>query len=545
LKCFPFSNASLEQLPSLLNKASDLSSIHGAAKRGLEFKWDKDIKVISWPEHRRQVLLREALKACHELEVQLLVLPEVSVRPETIDWLKCELRQHCPGLAVLAGTYRQFGAKADDADDLKEKLTLLWQPEPDLAQALGLERNTETLEFQRGKKYRAVAAHEFFRPDCGELAPLYSEEKLLTKLHELRTSSLKGVWSSDQLAEQVRALVHEAPKLRYCMELICSELFLLTSPANRLPLQRDLARVLKHFGSDPAEAKTLVSNDLEAIGELLTVAQSNRERRSVLLVPACTSRSNDYWHAGQASVLASGTATVFCNAANKLSVGGSCFIGIDSVTPSSDPAGIVHFLTPYHGWLRGILQNNGKGALSKADQALVVVDLDPVHVVSGRPRPQLLPEPMSLVAYLPVLEVVDKAINAESIANALASDLKDDDARETVKSLLLSDAFPPHCSPLHKKEDFFEAFSTLLKAKASGELSATKGGAKLDAFAAFFSDSEPVRERIMTWLKDRHQQPAPKAGELGLEPAWLDFLVADLTYKQDVAKVRVPPWIAH
>ncbi|KRD18412.1 hypothetical protein ASE39_09150 [Acidovorax sp. Root267] len=540
LKCFPFSKASLEQLPSLLNKASDLSSIHGAAKRGLEFKWDKDIKVISWPEHRRQVLLREALKACHELEVQLLVLPEVSVRPETIDWLKGELRQHCPGLAVLAGTYRQFGVKADD---LKEKLTLLWQPEPDLAQALGLERNTETLEFQRGKKYRAVAAHEFFRPDCSELAPLYSEEKLLTKLHELRTSSLKGVWSSDQLAELVRALVHEAPKLRYCMELICSELFLLTSPANRLPLQRDLARVLKHFGSDPAEAKTLVSNDLEAIGELLTVAQSNRERRSVLLVPACTSRSNDYWHAGQASVLASGTATVFCNAANKLSVGGSCFIGIDSVTPSSDPAGIVHFLTPYHGWLRGILQNNGKGALSKADQALVVVDLDPVHVVSGRPRPQLLPEPMSLVAYLPVLEVVDKATNAESIANALASDLKDEDARETVKSLLLSDAFPPHCSPLHKKEDFFEAFSALLQAKASGELSATKGGAKLDAFAAFFSDSEPVRERIMTWLKDRHQQPAPKAGELGLEPAWLDFLVADLTYKRDVAKVRVPPWI--
>ena len=28
------------------------------------------------------------------------------------------------------------------------------------------------------------------------------------------------------------------------------------------------------------------------------MAQSNRERRSVLLVPACTTRSNDYWHAG-------------------------------------------------------------------------------------------------------------------------------------------------------------------------------------------------------------------------------------------------------
>ena len=37
-----------------------------------------------------------------------------------------------------------------------------------------------------------------------------------------------------------------------------------------------------------------------------------------------------------------------------------------------------------------------------------MVDIDPVHVVSGKPRPQLLPEPMALVAYMPVVEVVDK-----------------------------------------------------------------------------------------------------------------------------------------
>ncbi|MGH6646774.1 CHC2 zinc finger domain-containing protein [Aquabacterium sp.] len=542
LKSFPFSKSSLEELRGLLTNVGDLGSVDGAARRGSEFKWGKDIRVISWPEHRRRSLLREALKACHELGVELLVLPEVSVRSETVDWLKDELRQHYPGLAVLAGTYRQFGQEREDTEHLQEKLTLLWKPEPALARSLGLEGDSEPLHFQRGKKYRAVAAHEFFRPDLLELAPLYGEEQLFEKLRELRAKERKGEWSSTELAALVRALVHETPKLRYCMELICSELFLLTSPANRMPLERDMAKVFKHFGLDPANVRKQVSNDIEAIGELLTVAQSNRERRSVLVVPACTSRSNDYWHAGQASVLASGTATVFCNAANKLGVGGSCFIGIDSVSQSSDSAGIVHFLTPYHGWLKGILQNNGTGALSKSDQALVVVDLDPVHVVSGKPRPQLLPEPMSLVAYLPVVEVVDKTGTAEGIVIALGSELKDSD-RERVKSLFHADAFPPHCGSLHEKEDFFQAFNALLDAKRTGLLSTTAGGATLDKFADFFGEPDAVRQRIMAWLKDRHQQPAPKAGDWNLEPAWLDFLVADLTYGREVATVRVPSWM--
>lgn len=538
LNGLPLGKSSQEELHGFLD-GHDLKDVNKAAKRGSEFKWTKDMAVVSWPEHRRRVLLREALKACHDLGVQLLVLPEVSVRPDTVNWLKGELRRHYPGLAVLAGTYRQFGAK-NDLDHLQEKLTLLWQP--DQAQDLGLEADAASIEFQRAKKYRAVAAHELFRPDLSVLAPLYTEEALLGKLREVRTRVGREEWPSTQLNALIRALVQGAPNLRYCMELICSELFLLTSPANWKPLEKDLEKVLKQFGLDSSQAEPTVHRDLSAIGELLTVAHSNRERRSVLLVPAFTSRSCDYWHAGQASVLASGTATVFCNAVNKVSVGGSCFIGIDSVTLSSDPTGVVRLLTPYHGWLKGILQPNGIGVLSKDDQAVVVVDLDPVHVVSGKPRPQLLPEPMSLVAYLPVVEVVNKAVNAEGIANALKSELKND-AHEKVKSLFLAGAFPVHCGQLHDREMFFEAFQKLLDAKRSGGLSPDANGPKLDAFVAFFSDPVSVCQRIMAWLKDRHQQPAPKAGELGLEPAWLDFLVADLTCQREIATVRVPPWM--
>ena len=537
LNGLPLGQSSLEELRKQL--AGNFKDLNKAAKRGAEFHWGNDEGVISWPEHRRRVFLREALKACQHLNVQLLVLPEVSVRLDTVTWLKKELRQY-PDLAVLAGTYRHFGDKVD-SEHLMEKLTLLWQLNDELAEALGVKGKSEVIQFQRGKKYRAVAAHELFRPDVSTLVPLFTEERLLETLEGER----KGGWSSSQLKALIPALIHAPNKLRYCMELICSELFLLTSPANRIPLQQELAKVLKHFSDDASVAKKHVDDDFEALGELLTVAQSNRERRSVLLVPACTTRSNDYWHAGQASVLASGTATVFCNTSNLHGAGGSCFIGIDSVVPQNgDHAGIVHLLTPYHGWHKGILQPNGKGALSKTDQALVVVDLDPVHVVSGRPRPQLLPEPMSLVAYLPIVEVVNKQENAESLSTAL-KDALTPEGQNVLRRLLNAKTFPAPCGPLHERGAFGKALEELLDAKRNGELKPDIGGETLDTFAALFGDASAVRERIMAWLKDSHQQPAPKAGKEQLEPAWLDFLVADLTWEAHAdypPSIRVPAW---
>ncbi|TXI83483.1 MAG: hypothetical protein E6Q40_10940 [Cupriavidus sp.] len=289
------------------------------------------------------------------------------------------------------------------------------------------------------------------------------------------------------------------------------------------------------------DAKKIILRDHEALGEYLTVVQSHRERRSVMLVPACTTRSNDYWHAGQASVLASGTATVFCNAAMKGGAGGSCFIGIDSVSPKPDPVGVVRLLTQYRGWQKGILQPTGQGALTKDDQALVVVDLDPVHVVSGKPRLQLLAEPMSLVAYLPIVELVDRGDNAEGLATALAADLSDSNG-ERVKSPFRSDGLAAQQGQPHQREAFFRSLQALLDAKSSGNL-LSDGGAALDAFAAFFGEPEAVRQRIMVWLKDRRQQPAVKTGPLKLEQAWLDFLVADLTCHGGLPTIKVPRWL--
>lgn len=547
----PLALAAQKELQAHLD--GDFKAVHKAAKRGAEFHWHDDRKVFSWPEHRRRVLLGQALRACRELNVQLLVLPEVSVRQDTVEWLKRELIHH-PGLAVLAGTFRQFEAASNHQEHLKEKLTLLWQPGSAEAQDFGLQGDAMVMQFQRDKKYRAVAAHELFRPGTKDLAPLYREQEVLEQLR----GTPARTWTTDQLQALMKALIHGPQKLRYCMELICSELFLLTSPANRRPLLQDLAKVLRQFGGDATEAKAQVDRDTQALGELLTVTQANRERRSVLMVPACTSRSNDYWHAGQASVLASGTATVFCNAVSKgLSVGGSCFIGCDSVQKPKEHPGIVRLLTPYHGWQHGILQPSCQGALSDADQALVVVDLDPVHLVSGKPRPQLLPEPMSMVAYLPIVEVLHKEENARALAAALRDQLKGEEGRQTMERLLDADAFPAACEAPHTPKSFYTALAKLLEAKRDGRLTAESGGPELDKFVGFFRDAAAVRQRILVCLQDHHQQPAPltKADGLDLVPAWLDFLVADLTWKQPVGEqrgdeqprnqqpvIRVPPW---
>ncbi|VVE42772.1 DNA primase [Pandoraea capi] len=543
----PLGKSAREELRSLLNDG-DLLDVDRAAKRGSESRWAKHISVVSWPEHRRRVLIGEALKACHELGVHLLVLPEVSIRSDTIDWLKDELRSRYKGLAVLAGTFREFSSH-DELQHLQEKLTLLWKPDDNLSQQFGLDPESATIQFQRAKKYRAVAAHELFRPSRSALAPLYTEDNVLSELSAIKREE----WSGSQINALINALVHESPNLRYCMELICSELFLLTSPANRRPLVQEFARMMKLFFGSSAGAEDSVSKDIRAIGEWLSVVQAHRERRSVLLVPACTSRSNDYWHAGQASVLASGTATVFCNAVHTGIRGGSCFIGIDSVARHSEQPGVVHLLTPYHGWQRGILQANGQGALSERDQALVVVDLDPIHVVSGKPRPQLLPEPMSLVAYLPVVEVMDRAQNAKGMSKAMRqpnqstgqmiSAWKDETKCARSEALFHAEIFPDNGSGPRSPDHFFKALSDLRQDYAQG-VQTPDSRKKLDVFSAYFSDPGAVRERFSAWQNDRHQQPGFKASGPNSEPAWLDFLVADLTCKGTIPTIEVPPWLS-
>ncbi|MDD2162569.1 CHC2 zinc finger domain-containing protein [Pseudomonas sp. MIL19] len=513
----------------------DFKELSEASKQGQEFKWKEQRIVQSWPEHRRRALLKKALEACTDLGVELLVLPEVSVRPDTVEWLRDKALANHKNLWVLAGTYRRF--EPNDSDKhLMEPLTLLWHPSEAMAQKLGLDE-VKTFEFSRGKKYRAVAAKEFFQPQWDPLKPLYSKERMLEEVLKNQGWANLDKKTPVDLKALFTALDEKSPAMQYCMELICSELFLMTSPANIRPLQNEVLALMERFpNTRPDKASEIVLEDFKALGELLDVAQLDRPRRSVLLVPAATSRTNDYWHAGQASVLASGTATVFCNAVlDKAFVGGSCFIGIDAVSQATRHAGQVGALTPYHGWHKGIYLGRASDALSTADQALVVVDLDPIHVVSGKPRPQLLAEPMSMVAYLPVVEVLDRAKNSQGLAQLL-SETVDSNFRDRLNELMFYASQRTKNNP----DKFFAALRKLFDRRNSPPLDVED----LENFSRFFSDDYAVRERLIAWQKDRHQQPAPLSYPLGLEPAWLDYLIADLTVGGELANVTVPSWTA-
>jgi hypothetical protein len=151
---------------------------------------------------------------------------------------------------------------------------------------------------------------------------------------------------------------------------------------------------------------------------------------------------------------------------------------------------------------------------------------------------------MSLVAYLPIVKVIDKMKNAKGLENALSDQLTSDGCK-LLHEMLTNEAFPEACGLLHKRDEFSKAFEELLHDKVNSGLSLETGGEAIEVFKDFFGDPSAVRERLLAWIRDRHQQPAPKAGERNLEPAWLDFLIADLTWRpnDDPPKIRVPPWI--
>ncbi len=74
---------------------------------------------------------------------------------------------------------------------------------------------------------------------------------------------------------------------------------------------------------------------------------------------------------------------------------------------------------PYHGVEPGIFKSHAqdRGWLGKKDQALVIADVDPIYAAEGRPRPQLLPSPLRLVAHLPIIESWQPKSNANDSLN--------------------------------------------------------------------------------------------------------------------------------
>ena len=331
------------------------------------------IEAVSYVEHRRRRLLTEVLRACKAFEVEMLLLPEYSTRPETVDWLRRRLQRENISLTVWAGTFRFPPLYPSNRDawtyPLPEWSSVLPIIESQFSSSSGVTADIKI----RLKKYPSIAYGEIFNPE------------------------------RDVLEAKTKSSTH-------AVELICSEVFLASSPTNLICLGRSWDDLCCKFGTQPRSDRDAIQYVLQDITSfaLSTARKSEgRQERRILLVPAMTPRTVDYAVLGQASYLAAGLTTVFCNDSGGHSRGQSCFIGQNGWDRETRETPGLPGPGPYHGVVPGFYRpfEEGRGWLGQEEQAMVIADVDPFYQAEGKPRPQNLMPPLNLIAHLPILEV--------------------------------------------------------------------------------------------------------------------------------------------
>ncbi|MGD2093023.1 MAG: hypothetical protein PVH61_43075, partial [Candidatus Aminicenantes bacterium] len=348
-------------------------------------------KLISCAEYRRRKILDEVFRSCKHFGVELLLLPEYSIRPETVEWIKYQLtngKYKGIPLTVWCGTYRLpywYDGRTVTSINI-----------PSMASPLHV--ISSNYSAVRWKKYPAVAFAELFNPYPNNIKPLCKSK--------IGPNEKQRDYPGD-----------------FVLELICSENFALTSPINRnavLQAYYQLERIWSRGdGKDSSRIKEALDADLEILSRWSSLSPSLEDkensdwlkyspRRTILFVPAMTSRAVDYHLLGKANLLAAGVCTVFCNAIGGIGKGGSCFIGHGSWTGEHNSSAYYDDrLGPYNGVFPGIYRRDQEndGALNCNDQALVIADIDPVYMTEGKPRQQMLQHPLQLVAHLPIIEI--------------------------------------------------------------------------------------------------------------------------------------------
>lgn len=339
-------------------------------------KMDNPLEFKSKAEARRRNVIEAAINACKAFKVDALLLPEYSVRPETVEWIQSKIEG---ALMVWAGTY---------------KLPASW---PESRRPFGDENNiphgsilnlvTKHSHAARKKKYPSIAGRELFLPGEGPLRPL------ARNLKEKRTG-------------------RKFEARDFFFELICSEAFVFSSPFNFYGVANAYDSLRRQFGVKvKGSSIDEVMNDLKGIGLYTSFSLPDSDsdpcfpRRSILMVPAMSTRVSDFLVLGQANLLAAGICTVFCNLVWENSGGQSGFIGHDSWKKSDKKPTLGHYDSPYHDLYPGIFNSHkDSDLLGRNEEALVIADIDPVHTLEGHPRPPALPVPQRLVAHLPVVE---------------------------------------------------------------------------------------------------------------------------------------------
>lgn len=283
--------------------------------------WVQRAELFSCAEARRRGLLAAALRACVELNVEILLLPEYSVRAETLGWIAHTLDECRSDMRVWAGTFR-IPSSGMDTSSITGALapgviSHLFHPSASVLAVV----SRSGVETARGKRYPSVALGEQFKPflnDGRSLSPLFVTEP------PAGLRCLPG---------------------HFVTELICSEIFMATSPANLNSITQSLRRLYGLYapsalGRDLSFISEAALRDLQEFADHTSMAprydalKGNHNawkrypRRTVLLVPGMSTRSVDFHILGQANYLAAGMCMAFCNAVcSPFARGESCFIG--------------------------------------------------------------------------------------------------------------------------------------------------------------------------------------------------------------------------
>lgn len=368
----------------------------------------------SMAEGRRRAILREVLRACDLFKVDGLVLPEYSVRAETVNWLTRQLQAKSLPLTIWAGTFRvpdgasistripsseaspyfmplALGTEgANDWDAHSALLTCI--------DAVPSDRGMRISSTIRRKRYSSPAAPELIFPAVRDpWRPMLADENDPFRLGT------------------------------YTIELVCSEMFLHASSANFIGILEENRKLASHYGLVWPVADSLQSLDddmhvfarwtsYRSITEPLELVRGKALQRTIVILPAMSSRSADYHVFGQNQYLAAGLVTAFCNAVEPTAgVGGSAFIGLDGWKKAAEIA------TPYGSVAPGIFQLGGKhsGALEAKEAAMVIADIDPIRTTDLKPRPHYQGRSLELIAHLPLLFATeaDASPNAQGTRN--------------------------------------------------------------------------------------------------------------------------------
>ena len=348
----------------------------------------------SCAEYRRRKLLKKVFEVCSCFGVEILLLPEYSVRHDTVEWMLEEIKVNEYKFSVWAGTFRltpdsNLGSCFDGKlNNMSAILPIICNKTDNTL--FNDKYQLPKIITDRVKKYPALALEEVFNPP-------YIDEQIFESVMKKHFES--------QLFRDARDDV---------IELICAEMFMISSPTNFSSFAKASYDLYKRFSKNHMSYKDyydFVVKDIIRFSARTSLHQDKDKygRASIILVPAYTTRAVDYYVAAQAGYLASGLTTVFCNAVGVDTVGGSCFIGTGSWdNHAGSKSEYLPDYTIYHGITPGIyqqfLKHEDRGGLGEREQALLICDIDPNISFKGKPNPQSCGSPLNLVAHLPIIE---------------------------------------------------------------------------------------------------------------------------------------------